>query len=108
MGNPSLDEFRLWLQAEIADVEELEPSSDRNKRLVQLEMALQESMAFSIAWDIRTEASVNQVIRQKPVRLISEAPIAEQNQQMSTETCVSCECIIEEDLDFCPSCGENR
>ncbi|MDP6889122.1 MAG: hypothetical protein QF454_03725, partial [Candidatus Thalassarchaeaceae archaeon] len=84
MGNPSLDEFRLWLQAEIADIEQLEQSSDRNKRLTQLEMSLQEAMAFSIAWEIRTEASVNQVVRQKPVRLISEAPTSEQN-QMSTE-----------------------
>ena len=107
MGNPSLDEFRLWLQAEIADVEQLEQSSDRNKRLTQLEMSLQEAMAFSIAWDIRTEASVNQVIRQKPVRLISEAPAKELN-QTSTEICAACESIIEDDLDFCPSCGENR
>jgi len=107
MGNPSLDEFRLWLQAEIADIEQLEQSSDRNKRLTQLEMSLQEAMAFSIAWEIRTEASVNQVVRQKPVRLISEAPTSEQN-QMSTEKCASCDSIIEDDLDFCPSCGENR
>ena len=107
MGNPSLDEFRLWLQAEIADVEQLEQSSDRNKRLTQLEMSLQEAMAFSIAWEIRTEASVNQVIRQKPVRLISEAPTAEQN-PLTTEICASCDAIIEDDLDFCPSCGENR
>ena len=54
MGNPSLDEFRLWLQAEIADIEELEPSKERDKRLLQLEMALQESMAFSVAWEIRS------------------------------------------------------
>mgnify|MGYP001194769141 CR=1 FL=1 len=107
MGNPSLDEFRLWLQAEIADIEELEPSKERDKRLIQLEMALQESMAFSVAWDIRTEAAVNPVIRQKAVRLLSEAPV-ESSTQGATEICPSCESIIEDDLDFCPSCGENR
>ena len=42
MGKPSLDEFRKWLQSEIREIESLEVGPNVEKRLLQLEMALQE------------------------------------------------------------------
>ena len=107
MGKPSLDEFRKWLQSEIREIEALEHGTNVQKRLLQLEMALQEAMAFNAAWDLRTDASVTPVIQEKAVRLLSASPDVN-NDSGPKGICSSCEAEIDEDLPFCPTCGENR
>ncbi len=56
MGKPSLGEFRRWLKSEIRELESIDDGQNIAKRLMQLEMALQESMAFTAAWEIRSES----------------------------------------------------
>ena len=107
MGKPSLDEFRKWLQSEIRDIETLEEGPNVEKRLLQLEMALQEAMAFNAAWNLRTEASITPVIQEKAVRLHSANPEIN-NESGPKGICSSCAAEIDEDLAFCPICGENR
>ena len=107
MGKPTLEEFRRWLQTEIKEIEELEDGVDKDKRLLQLEMALQEAMAFDAAWELRAESSIVPVIREKSVRLLKSAPESD-SQPPSTGICTSCEAEFEDDLPFCPACGENR
>ena len=107
MGQPTLEEFRRWLQSEIKDIEEIDDSVDKAKRLQQLEMALQEAMVLDAAWEIRTEASIAPVVREKSVRLLSSAPDPESNPS-SMGICTSCDAEIDDDLPFCPACGENR
>ena len=107
MGKPSLDEFRKWLQSEIREIESLEDGPNVEKRLLQLEMALQEAMAFNAAWNLRTDASITPVIQQKAVRLLSVNPEID-NESGPKGICSSCEAEIDEDLPFCPICGENR
>ena len=106
MGQPSLEDFRRWLQTEINSLESEESGISHEERLLQLETALQEAMAFSAAWQLRTEASILPVVREKSVRLLSDAP---QKSATSGNTvfCNTCETEIEEDLGFCPVCGEN-
>lgn len=106
MGKATLEEFRRWLQSEINEIEAIEEGVDKAKRLLQLEMALQEAMAFDAAWELRTESSIMPVIREKSVRLLSSAPETESD-STTTGTCSSCESEIEDDLPFCPACGEN-
>ena len=108
MRNPTLDEFRRWLQSEIRELEELQEGENVRKRLLQLEMALQESMAFSAAWEIRSESSVEPVIQEKSVRLLSASPDTEHVPRSNGTVCSACEAEIDEDLPFCPTCGENR
>ena len=107
MGKPTLEEFRRWLQTEIKEIEELEDGVDKDKRLLQLEMALQEAMAFDAAWELRAESSIAPVIREKSVRLLKSSPESD-TQPSSTGICTSCEAEFEDDLPFCPACGENR
>jgi rRNA maturation endonuclease Nob1 len=107
MGKPTLEEFRRWLQSEINEIEAIEEGVDKAKRLLQLEMALQEAMAFDAAWELRTESSIIPVVREKSVRLLSSAPDTESVTE-SGAICASCEAEIEDDLPFCPACGENR
>ena len=108
MGKPSLEEFRRWLQSEIRELEELDDDTHVLKRLLQLEMALQESMAFSAAWQIRTESSITPVVQEKSVRLLSASPDAEQVPRHNGTLCTACGSEIDEDLPFCPTCGVNR
>ena len=108
MGKPSLEEFRRWLQSEIRELEELDEDTHVRKRLLQLEMALQESMAFSAAWQIRTESSITPVVQEKSVRLLSASPDADQVPRHNGTLCAACESEIDEDLPFCPTCGANR
>ena len=108
MGKPSLEEFRRWLQSEIRELESLDDGQNIAKRLLQLEMALQESMAFTAAWEIRSESEVTPVIQEKSVRLISASPDAEQKSHGGGSVCSACDAEIDEDLPFCPTCGVNR
>ncbi len=108
MGKPSLEEFRRWLQSEIRELESLDDGLNVAKRLQQLEMALQESMAFTAAWEIRRESDVAPVIQEKSVRLISASPDTEEKSLGVGLICSACEAEIDDDLPFCPSCGENR
>ena len=107
MGKPTLEEFRRWLQIEIKEIEATEEGPDKEKRLTQLEMALQESMAFDAGWELRTASSITPVVKEKSVRLLSSAP---ESLAQSSESgiCNVCEEKIDDDLEFCPSCGENR
>ncbi len=108
MGKPSLEEFRRWLQSEIKELETLDQGQNVSKRLLQLETALQESMAFTAAWEIREESAITPVIQEKSVRLISASPDVEQKPLGSGSICSACEAEIDDDLPFCPTCGENR
>ena len=108
MRNPTLEEFRRWLQSEIRELEELQEGDNVRKRLLQLEMALQESMAFAAAWEMRSESSIAPVIQEKSVRLLSASPDPEHEPRTNGTVCSSCEAEIDEDLPFCPTCGENR
>ena len=107
MGKPSLEEFRRWLQSEIRELEALDDGPNIAKRLLQLETALQESMAFTAAWEIRRESDVIPVIQEKSVRLISASPEVEQKSTSVGSICSACEAEIDDDLPFCPTCGVN-
>ena len=106
MGKPTLEEFRRWLQSEIKEIEDMDDGVDKSKRLQQLEMALQEAMVFDAAWELREEAAITPVVREKSVRLLSTSPESD-TPSSPTGICTTCEAEIEEDLPFCPACGEN-
>jgi len=108
MGNPSLEEFRRWLQTEIKEIEAIDMDSNLARRLIQLESALQEAMAFTAAWELRTEAEVVPVVQEKSVRLLSSSDDFSNQSTTQGGICSSCEEEVDEDLPFCPACGENR
>tara|TARA_B100001559_G_C15950602_1_gene371891 strand:+ start:98 stop:421 length:324 start_codon:yes stop_codon:yes gene_type:complete len=107
MGHPTLEEFRRWLQTEIASIESPNQSSIEEERLLQLETALQEAMAFAAAWKLRSESSIAPTVRERSVRVLSEGH-EPQNTAKNTVQCNSCDALIDEDLGFCPVCGETR
>ena len=89
MGHPTLEEFRRWLQTEIAALESPNQSSSEEERLLQL------------------EASITPTVRERSVRLLSEGPQT-QNVAQNSVKCNSCDALIDDDLGFCPVCGETR
>ena len=105
MGQPTLEEFRRWLQTEIAGMESKNEGSAEEERLLQLDIALQEAMAFNAAWNLRKDASIKPTVRERSVRLLTDAPQSQVKSSKSV-TCNTCEAEIDEDLGFCPVCGE--
>ena len=105
MDGPTLETFRKWLQLEIVEAELMPESADRNKRLIQLESALQESMAFEAAWDLRAKADTQITQVESSVRLVSASPNQDEI-EVSTDECSSCGEQISAELEFCPSCGD--
>ena len=105
MEEPSLETFRKWLQLEIIEAELMPESTDRNKRLIQLESALQESMAFEAAWELRAKAETQITQIETSVRLVSASP-NQDNVELKTDACSSCGEPISAELEFCPSCGD--
>ena len=105
MSKPTLDDFRRWLQVEITETEDLEPSRDRDKRLMHLSAALQEAMAFDVAYQMRVEAEVPPVKTERAVRLVS-APPEVQSSTNQVGVCRHCEAELTEDLSFCAACGD--
>jgi rRNA maturation endonuclease Nob1 len=105
MSKPTLDAFRRWLQVEIAETEALEPSRDRDKRLMHLSAALQEAMAFDVAYQMRVEVEVPPVKTERAVRLVS-APPEVQSSANQVGVCRHCEAELTEDLSFCAACGD--
>ena len=104
MDDVSLETFRKWLQIEIADAESLPESSERNRRLIHLEAALQEAMAFEAAWEVRVVAETEITQIENSVRLLSASPSDIDVQ--ATGVCNNCDEPINGELEFCPSCGD--
>ena len=104
MGGPTLEEIRRWLQTEIREIESLDMDSNLSKRLIQLESSLQEAMAFTAAWEMRTESEVVPVVQEKAVRLLSSSEGFSEQSTVPRGVCSSCEAEVDEDLPFCPAC----
>ena len=96
--------FGKWLQIEIADAETLPDSVDKNKRLLHLEAALQEAMAFEAAWELRmnAESQITQV--ESSVRLVSTSP-SEDLGAKESGACSNCGEPMTAEIEFCSSCG---
>ena len=105
MGEPTLETFRKWLQIEIADAESLPESTEKNRRLIHLESALQEAMAFEAARELRMSAEIEVTQVESSVRLVSATP-SEEIIQNNSEVCTNCGELMNSELEFCSSCGD--
>ena len=97
--------FQRWLQAELADTTNIEDHKDRERRRLQLEMAISEAMRYGEILDRLGDSVASPFVERKsPVREASTAEVKPTTKEGGE--CPSCSAIMSQDIDFCPSCGE--
>lgn len=99
-----LDRFQRWLQSRLADVDKIESKVEREKLSVRLQNAIQECIAFRSALNSKPEVADPFVLRDSPVRAVSENEV--EKAPRTDGRCKSCSAEMASDIEFCPLCGE--
>ena len=107
---PSVDEFMRHLQSVLDDAATISDDNEREKRLWQIEATLQETIIFKNRYTELKEHGID------PLRLIEPqegdpAPPRTSTVEAiltSSSNCGKCGSIMDQDLNFCPSCGKKK
>ncbi|MDP7002641.1 MAG: hypothetical protein QF911_03610 [Candidatus Thalassarchaeaceae archaeon] len=100
-----IERFQRWLQAELADTSEIEDQISRDKRRIQIEIAIAEAIRYGEILDRFGDSVASPFVeRSSPVREPSNTEIKPTSKE--TGECPSCGASMSNDLDFCPVCGE--
>ena len=107
---PSLSDFMRHLQAVLEESEEITDRIERETRQLQIESAIQEAIIFGNRFRELKEQGID------PLHIVLPTSREEVPQHVSkldtlsisSEHCKECGARLENDLDFCPSCGAKR
>ena len=103
MKEPSdIERFQRWLQAELSEASAIEDKEEREKRQIQIEIAISEAIKFRQLIDTVKIASPF-IQRDSNVR---EPSSSEVKPTVKSGECHSCGAIRNSDIEFCPVCGE--
>ena len=103
-GHSDLEKFQRWLQSELAEASILEDPDERERRLVQIEIAIAEVIRFNKLLDgVENAVAAPFVQREEPVRSPGNSEI---KPTVITGECHKCGASRSSDLEFCPVCGE--
>ncbi len=97
--------FQRWLQAELAETANIEDTAERERRRLQIEIAIAEAIRFEELierWGDSVAAPF--VDRESPTRVSSQHEVAPTPKEGGE--CPSCGAAMSQDIDFCPVCGE--
>jgi hypothetical protein len=102
---PTVNEFRRYLQARRNELQNIVDPEERERLRLRIDIALQEALDFSAAVEIREALD-----SKKYQDVDSSARLIEPSDSISStrlegDVCPKCDGTLEEDLDFCPSCG---
>tara|TARA_Y100000768_G_scaffold379630_1_gene355620 strand:- start:214 stop:534 length:321 start_codon:yes stop_codon:yes gene_type:complete len=99
-----IERFQRWLQSELAEASSIEDKGERERRLLQIDIAISETIRYrGILENLEKSTSSPFVYRANPVRKPSNSevkPISKSGE------CHICGAIKSNDLEFCPVCGE--
>tara|TARA_B100000767_G_scaffold161795_1_gene151820 strand:- start:981 stop:1316 length:336 start_codon:yes stop_codon:yes gene_type:complete len=107
---PSLSDFMRHLQAVLEESEEIADRTERESRQLQIESAIQEAIIFGNRFRELKEHGID------PLHIVLPRSREDPPQQVSKfdtlnvdhAICTGCGARLENDLDFCASCGEKR
>tara|TARA_B100000902_G_C26906678_1_gene714823 strand:- start:255 stop:590 length:336 start_codon:yes stop_codon:yes gene_type:complete len=107
---PSLSDFMRHLQAVLEESEEIADRTERESRQLQIESAIQEAIIFGNRFRELQEQGID------PLHIVHPASREDAPQHISKldtlsisgSHCQECGARLENDLDFCPSCGAKR
>lgn len=99
-----LERFQRWLQSELASASSMEDTTDRDRRLIQIELAISEVVRYrEILNRLENSESSPFVERDDAVRVQSNSDV---KPVTKAGECHSCGAERISDLQFCPICGE--
>ena len=99
-----LERFQRWLQSELAIATSIEDKTDRDRRLLQIQIAISEVVRYrEILNNLESTTSSPFLERDSKVR---EQNITDVKPVTKIGECHSCGAEKISDLQFCPVCGE--
>ena len=97
--------FQRWLQAELAETANIEDMGERERRRLQIEIAIAEAIRFGeLIERLGDSVAAPFVDRESPTRVASQHEVAPTPKESGE--CPSCGASMNPDIDFCPVCGE--
>jgi len=99
-----LERYQRWLQSELAIATSIEDKTDRDRRLLQIEIAISEVVRYrEVLSSLESTTSSPFVERDSTVKEQSNTDV---KPVTKTGECHSCGAEKISDLKFCPVCGE--
>ncbi|MBT5391613.1 MAG: hypothetical protein HOL22_04610 [Euryarchaeota archaeon] len=107
---PSLSDFMRHLQAILEESEDIVDHIERETRQLQIESAIQEAIIFGNRFRELVEQGIDPLHLVNPVSREEMPPHVSKLETLNIghAHCGGCGKRLENDLDFCASCGEKR
>ena len=102
---PTVDEFRRYLQARRNELQNIVDPEERERLRHRIDIALQEALDFSAAVEIREALDSKKYQDVESSARLIESSDSIPTTRLEGDVCPKCDGPLEEDLDFCPSCG---
>ncbi len=74
-----IEKFQRWLQSQLDDVKSIEDVDERERRQIQLECAIQETINFRSLMSLVQDIAPPFVERESPVRVVSEEKVSKES-----------------------------
>ena len=102
-GANHMDRFQRWLQSELAEASLIEDKNDRERRMMQIEIAISEAVRFrDIISRLDDAVSSPFIERESAVRVSSNKEV---KATTASGECHACGATKNSDIEFCPVCG---
>ena len=110
---PTLQEFQLAVQAELVKAESIPDKEERIKRQTQIEITLNELLKFRKKYSELKRLGLDpfreiKTGEDEPMKMSRISQTSVQDIGFSGISCTKCSAPLEQDLDFCSSCGKER
>ena len=107
---PLVEEFMRHLQASLDEAMQIEDKIERNDRILQLEIAIQEAIIFKNRYNELVSHGIDPLVlvSQKPGQDTPPPATKSQALTLGTTNCEKCGAALEQELDFCLACGTRK
>ena len=100
-----ISRFQRWLQAELAETTNIEDSNERDRRRLQIEIAIAEAIRFGeLIERLGDSVAAPFVDRESSTRVASQHEVVPTPKEGGE--CPKCGAAMSHDIEFCPVCGE--
>ena len=107
---PLVEEFMRHLQASLDEAMQIEDKIERNDRILQLEIAIQEAIIFKNRYNELVSHGLDPLVLVSQKQGQETPPPATKSQALTLgmTNCEKCGAALEQELDFCLACGTRK